>query len=301
VTRIVATPYMQAVNGVDCGRWEVTMRDSSFPAPDVLRGWDFATSLKFDSAVTLDLNAVLQQCGLTSGARVALVALWSSSSTGLRRLAASEEVTTSDDLVLHFEIEPGVAGGRLTIERRIVLLRAGEATSDLAPRVPGATLWREPRGMVQTIILEGDATRFPTEAVDFSRSVVGAPEAIWWLWADLADLTANPLGAVRLYLNENNAIVRRLLGGTDDEMTRSLKEVLEWDVARALMDRALEEPEFAAGWGTFGAGSVGETLQTLMQKLFPGHDCDSLRALRAADAGVFDARLQASFRLFRDA
>jgi hypothetical protein len=300
MTRVVAAPYLQARDGVEAGPWSVTVRGETTENPLVLSGWDYATTLRLTSTVAVEPNSVREQCELGPRARLALVALWSSSSTNLRCLAAQAELgDEATSVLIDFDIEPGVAGGRLTLERRLVLIEPANGGSELAATQPGAVLWREHGSTSTTLILEGDATRFPTEPVDFAKLPhLAASDAVWWLLADLTDLGATPLGAVRLYVNESNPVVRRLLEGVADDQTRSLSEVLEWDVARSLIDRALDDADFSAAWGAFAAGSLGQTLQILIQKVLPGHDLDSVRALRAADRGLFDARLQASLRPF---
>lgn len=76
-----------------------------------------------------------------------------------------------------------------------------------------------------------------------------------------------------------------------------MRSVLQWDVARALIDRALDRDEFVEDWDSFAEGSVGETLQQLIMRFWPGEDAASLRARREGNRPRFEYQLQARLGL----
>jgi hypothetical protein len=266
----------------------------------MLKRWDYQTELRFESTVQVDRRTIVTECGLGHDVRVGLLTTWWASSTNLRRTGNLVELNESIDYVLSFDVPAGVTGGSLTLQRQLVIIDAGSTDNPLAARTPGSVLWREPRENRATVYLEGEAARFPTEVIDFQSGRVADSEAAWWLDRDLSDLEATPLNGLRLYLNEHHEVMKQVLAGATDPVATLTAEFLKWDVTRSLMNAALDTDEFIEGWGGFRPGSLGEVLELLIRKYWPGEDAQSLTALRNQDPGVFDARLQGRMRLLSE-
>lgn len=296
MTRLVALPHLQTA-AVDPKEWLVTIRGESMPAPPLLKAWDYSTALRFECQISVDLELVHEECGLGPDAELLAVALVWASSTNRRFVGASTPVDRSGTLAMEFDIDPTVVGGRLLLHRQVLLGRPGSTTSRLAARREGAVLWDEERSRRTSIILEGDAARFPTEVIDFSIGRVADPSAAWWLEYDFSELDASPLASMRLYLNAGHARLKPLLEGDDSEGTRLVGDVMSWDIGRAMIHGALDSGEFVDGWGQFRPGSLGETLELLIRRVWPTHDARSLRGMRAENRGLFEARLQGRLNL----
>jgi hypothetical protein len=297
--RVVTLPYLQAETEPECGQWIVELRGNRQPLPLILKGWDYTSTITLESTVRVSRDRVLRECGLPDDAEIALTALWSASSTTARSVGTTVPVVGDRAINMAFEVAPGVAGGRLTIERLIVLVRPGTGGAPLSATRPGSVLWREPREDQASCLLEGDASRFPTDVIDFGQSGLGDAGGIWWLHHDLTDMDANPLACLRIRINSAHPVGARLVRGTAD--SDEVRSVLFWDVHRLLVHAALDSDEFVSGWGNFRVGSLGHTLEQICRRLWPYEDASSLRARRESDRSVFEAAMQARTGLLSEA
>lgn len=300
MTRLVALPYLQT-SAVETGDWLVRLRGETRQVPDVLKGWDYQTALHFESKLVLDLDRVRHDCGLGRDAGIVALPTWWASSTNRRQAGTPVPLIENGAVSLQLDIPPGQAGGRLTLDRLLVLRTPGAPLNPLAATSAYSVLWREERDRRTTVIVEGDAARFPTQVIDFGAGRFADPQAAWWLDLDPSDMDTTPLTAMRLYLNAANPTVERLASGRDDEVTRLVSSVLTWDVVRTLVEAALESEDFIDGWGGFRPGSLGETLERLIQRYFAGEDARSVAAFRARNRGLFEARLQARVGMLLEA
>ena len=297
MTRIVALPHWWSADGARPSSWQVIAHGVRHDASGYLPGWDYETPLEYVSTVDVDVEQVRSDCGLRAGDRLALVAHWHASSTNRRELAANVPVVESGEHLLRFVVEPADIGGRLRLERRLVLVGRGSGTDDHAPHRPGSILWREAREECTVTTLERETARFPAEAVAFSQLGRAEPNALWWLDTRLGDLSGSPLQAMRLFLNAEHASIAALLSGGDQATTSALASVLQWDVARSLVARALDDDGFVEGFGRFEPDTVGAMLQTLCERLVPGKDAASLRRLLREQPARFEQVAQANFGL----
>jgi hypothetical protein len=207
------------------------------------------------------------------------------------------EATTPIPLAL--ALEPNTAGGRVRIVRSIVLAAQGTSTDDLAAHRPGAVVWQEARGQVTTIVLEQEVVRLSTEAIDFSHLPDADPAAAWQLDVDLADLHASPSRALQLFANTTHPMIHRLLSDDQNDASRLVQSVLRWDVARQLVERALEEDDFVEDFGEFLPDSVGGAMQRFFTRWLPDTTPTELRDLRRQHPSRFEALLQARLRMLR--
>lgn len=291
--RVFSLPHL-STGAAMTSEWLLESRGELLPLPAVLKGWDYQTPLRLQCTVTADPVAVIRDCGLGPDARISVVAMWWASSTNRRVMAASVPLADGAEVLLDFEIPPGAAGGTLTLSRLLVLTRPSAAGARLAASTAGAVLWREPRERQTRTILEGDSARFPTEVIDFGGRI-GEPDGVWWLEHDFSDLDTTPLAALRLYLNGAHPAVGKLLAG--DRAGEILQQMINWDVARAMVHAALDSEDFHRRWGSFRPGCLGETVELLIRRIWTGEDAVSLAALRSTDRGGFEARLQGRLQL----
>jgi hypothetical protein len=296
MTRVIALPHLQTT-AVEPDPWLISIRRESQPLPDLLKGWDYETPVRFESKIRIDLVRALAECGLEDDATVALASVFWASSTNRRGLGSLVEIDGSGEYSIAFDVDPAIIGGRLNLERRLILNQPGTHAAQFAARLKGAVLWEESRNDRSSVILEGEAARFPTEVMDFNFGPVAEPESAWWLDYDFSDLDASPLASMRLYLNSSNPLVDQLIRGEESDSASLLRSVLSWDIGRAMINGAINRPDFIDGWGNFRSGSLGETLELLIRRFWPTHDARALRSMRAQDSGLFDARLQSRFRI----
>jgi hypothetical protein len=297
--RQLVFPYLTA--RADCwqlGPWQRLGTEEDTDLAERIDDWDYSVPLSISCRVTVDVSRIREQTHLTLDDRLVMVALWEASSTGIREVGSRHELPASGEgsFELLVNLEGSRIGGQLTLERQIVLAARGESPEPLAPRAPGSIVLTEPRSERKTVILEGEAARFPTEVTDFNQLTIAEPDALWFLELDLADMEQSPLAAMRLYVNGAHPAVRRALVA-DDATGDLVRSVLQWDVARTLVDRALDNDEFIEEWDSFAEASVGEMLQQLIQRYWPGEDAGSLRARRETSRSRFEYQLQARLAL----
>ena len=300
--RQIIFPYLTATN--ECwqlGPWRRLDAGADAELPDRLDDWDYSVPLSLASNVVVNVSRVRKIAHLSSEDSLVLAAIWEASSTGIREAASRHELPADGErsFELLLNLDGAMLGGHLTLERQIVLSSVGSGDDRLAARLGGSIILRESRGSRTTVILEGDAARFPTEVIDFGQLQIAEPDALWWLELDLTDLEQAPLSSMRLYVNGGHPAVRRALAGNDGigELVRS---VLRWDVARALILRALGHDDFCNDWDTYQEGTVGLTLQELIQRYWPGEHAESLRARRQSNPARFEYQLQARLALLGD-
>ena len=85
--------------------------------------------------------------------------------------------------------------------------------------------------------------------------------------------TREASGALRLVANKAHPAVEQLLGTEHVEQRQLIESVLRWDVARTVIERALDQPRFVEGYGEFAPETVGGVAQRLLQLHLPGCRC----------------------------
>lgn len=261
--------------------------------------WDYSVPLSLASEVSVDVTRLRADSLLAEEDVLVLVALWEASSTGIREVGCRQELPYDGDwtceLLVH--LDGSLLGGVLTLERKIVLAAPGRSPDPLAPRRVGSVILREARAEVTSVLLEGEAARFPTEVVDFAQLRIAEPGALWYLQMSAGDLEQSALAALRLYVNGGHPAVQCALR-QDDGVGELVRSVLQWDVARAMIHRALHNEDFVEDWGGFEEATLGATLQQLVERIWPGEDAASLRARRETNPTRFEYQLQARLGLF---
>jgi hypothetical protein len=297
--RQVALPYRTAsLSCWDLGPWRRLDGDPDAELPDRIDDWDYSVPLALACDVVVDVTRLREEVGLPSDDALTLVALWEATSTGIREVGSRQPVLGASEQAfeLFLRLDGSRIGGQLILERLVVLSSPGTSDDALAARTAGSVLLAEPRADRSTIVLEGEAARFPTEVLDFGELPIAEPEALWFLDLDFADLEQSPLSAMRLYVNGVHPAMERALVQGDD-VGALVRSTLQWDVARILIHRALDHDEFVAEWDGFGEDTLGLALQQLIQRLWPGEDASSLRARRLAKPARFEYQLQARLNL----
>lgn len=273
---------------VQASAWSVTASDVGLTSPEALPNWDFGTDIHVERVLVVDVGGVLGDTGLAEGTALAALVTWSSSTTRIRGAGPLVELSQGLNRVM-CTVPGSEAGGQLAVESRIVVRAVGGASSALAPRRPGSTLWSDSH----RVLLEGSGTRFPTVPLPFSSSgLAGGRQGAWCLSVRADDLSATAAGAVCLYLNNEHPAVENMLENPDDGSAVLLAGVMRYDVLRQLVSLALEH-EALDVLSAQEEGSLGNVLYNLLLRLFPDRVPAVLRTARRSDPGEFEAELQA--------
>ncbi len=116
---------------------------------------------------------------------------------------------------------------------------------------------------------------------------------------DLSEPYREASGAFRLVANTAHPAVDELLGTEYAEHRKIIESVLRWDVARTVIERALDQPRFVDGYGEFAPDTVGGVAQRLLQLHLSDIGVDELAAMRRHAPERLDVLLQGRLRMLR--
>jgi hypothetical protein len=295
MTRLPAVrPYL-TTEAVETGPWEVYVAGEARDADLPIDGWDYLTELQVRSVVDVDIDQVWADCDLPYDTGVSLVALWHSRAANNRGVGSKEPVWDTSRVLLSSSIPSSEVAERLTLTRQLVLDEDISPDNPLAPSRAGSILWIEPPEERTTLLLEGDAARFPTQLASFVGTVHEG--AAWLLDLAVDRLDDSPMSALLLWVNESHPAIETMRQTAGHPMGRTIESVMQWDVARQMITAALANEEFRDRWGHFDPDSLGGTLQLLIQRALPGEEPDALHALASSRPRLFEARLQSALDL----
>lgn len=223
------------------------------PLPTHLPGWDYASSETIGITADITGQSVIQSTGLNALDSLQLVLIADCPALGRRFLSVEQ---LSDELTQRLElavvIPPGEAASKLELSVHLVLRERVAPTPRVASRV-GARVGSSPR---RTVFLEGESSRFPTDAVTFSD--IGLENAPWTLSTSFLDLHDSFMGSVRLLVNDAHPLGQAVLSPEHDELAAGRLKI---DVFRMLIsvvtDHALATTE------TYDDDSVGAVVANM--------------------------------------
>jgi hypothetical protein len=291
-------PYLRpAPSTVDAGGWHLIDNDVSQDLPSALPYWDYRMDLALRRTVDIDLEAILSATMLSADARLSLAVIWASSGSSLREPAVRVPLPSGGryrgdlDLLL-----PGERlGGTLVLRTVLTLVDPGTARKPLAPARPGSMLWSDEC----RVRLQGDAPQFPIAVIDFTQTPL--PDAAAWHLDVSSQLEAATMGAVLLYVNERSkAVVRAFQNAAAPRPAdRLILSAVYADVARTMVDAALNNDDLVDD-AAFDDDTLGQTLQNLLRRLFPGRSTADLRHLRDHSPHLLTTQIQAAVGIFRE-
>jgi hypothetical protein len=278
--------------------WFQRSGDQLEPLPNILPHWDTGTPLHIVASCELDLAAIREECRLPSTATVRLGLTWYSQGTTLRGSGDFYDLnllpeTESSDLELF--VDGTKLANRISLEVRLVLLRAPDDSPVFAAHRPGSVLWSTQK----EVILEGTGSRFPVELVDFGNVPPLPPDAAWFLDWDANDPEQMALGNLRLLVNTRHKRISNAIT-TLAPADQPLVEAIKYDVARSMINSALMAEGYHRPPADYAEGTVGSAISRLLLALFPAYTFDGIRNLQKQNPTLFDCRLQESLRLFQE-
>ncbi|MFG3202063.1 hypothetical protein [Streptomyces sp. NPDC048192] len=292
-----AYPYRRAaVGSVTMAEWSLKSEDGeAVPLPAFIPDWDFQRDLSLETVVDVDLDAVRASAGLPYEAELALSVIWSSTGSGLRRLADRIRLHGGGtrSAQLSFTVIGRDSGGLLSVDTQLVLAKALDNPDPTGPRRAGSVLWHHRTG----VRLQGDASQFPMAVVDFKSA--GYPEKAPWYLDIGPNLEAATMGAVVLLVNSGTPIVLNALRRAEKASyaERLIQSALRQDVVRLMIERAVADEELM-DTSRFEPDTLGHTLLGLLHTFLPGTSLTSLRMTRRTDPALFSAKIQHAVGLF---
>jgi hypothetical protein len=301
MTGVVSRPYLRAPQeAVSAEPWQTVADGAPDVLPAVLPHWDSNSKLSLLRRMSVDMDSLARHCGLDGSDKVRACVVWRSTGTGLRGHGTFVELALNrqrQDAVLQADIPGQLLAGDLHVQALIVLSETRAGGRPLTARLAGSVLWDDRF----VVALEGSASRFPMEMLDFNGAYWAPYKAGWYLSWNKGDLQLPFLRNVRLYLNSAQPAVAasaRAVNPTSEQ--KAIRSAIYYDVGRQLIRGALQSPELIEDQEGFPEGSTGDMLLRLLRTFFGSDTLSGLRSTMLERPEYFDSLLQASLRLFGD-
>jgi hypothetical protein len=270
---------------------------------DLVPEWDQSLCLSVTKVIQLDVVNLMMSGRLKAGTRLAILPTWWSDGTGLRGSGDPIHFTVDAKVQQRkFDLVLSIPGKHLAKHLQIrsalaLVEQAPEMAVDpLAAHRPGSVLWED----AITVVLEGQASRFPITVVDFVESCLGPANACWRFELAPMDPTLPAMATMRLYVNSLHRTFHA--AATSREATQAqvaIRSALKMSVGEEMLRIALDKAEeLETGAQDFQPGSTGKVLLELIDRVFPGRGPIACREGRDQDPGRFHAELQARLALF---
>lgn len=292
MAKIRVQPHLTASpSAVNWTRWFLTTGVAKEQLGVLLEGWDYAQPIRVGTSPQIDL-AELERSTELQLDDVHLVVSVDCAATAKRFIKSIPVAlyAAMAEPYIDVEIPAGEAALEIRMSCHVALLVAQEPAGLSASR-KGSRLAESPS---TRLVLEGEASRFPTEALSF-QDLHWEPAA-WSVRVEVDDMNQVFAGSVRLVLNTDHK-VGAALAAMDTHAYAALGSVLRIDIVRAILTAAInqvtERGLLASGFDEESFGSVAEQLSS---EHF-GLGLESLAELLKTDLPRFERTLQASVGL----
>lgn len=283
-------PFLEAVGDeVAAGKW---LMEGGTEVPSLLVDWDPVTPIALYRRIVVAGPAITESCSLAPTTTCSLGCTWESTATRLRGRGTSRPVDLESEgreVTLDLEVAGRCLGGTLNLRTYLVVLDPHPA-GPLGATQPGEIIWTDRK----RVVLEGDDSRFPVNVVDFSEVPTLQSGAGWMLSWQSGDFR-EPFGAsLRLLVNRGHVDIRDAVEtGSDSEAADAIRRSIRIDTARTLVGYGLGSDEFIEDAAGYQEGTVGRAIVDLIVRVFGSLDVGAVRAMRDAQPGEFEARIQA--------
>lgn len=277
------------------GPWRLVVEDGEVALPEALPDWDYQMDVHVRRTLRVDLDRVRQQTGLPTHAALMLSVVWTATGSNLSGPAKHVRLSEAGTRAVEVEVQLRGAdlGDLLLLDTALVLAERINDARPSSPRRAGSVLWSD-RNVLR---LQGDAPQFPMAVIDFART--SFPEDAAWHLQISGGLESATMGALLLLVNEQNTVTATAFqnAGKPRPVDRIVLSAVYADAARVMVEHALAQEGFAED-ADFPEGSLGATLLSLFDQLFPGQSITDIRLrLRQAPA-LFSSDLQAAVKIF---
>ncbi|WP_229818970.1 hypothetical protein [Streptomyces lateritius] len=263
--------------------------------PEALPHWDYNTDLTLRRTVHVDLDRARAQSGLPGNALLMLSTVWTATGSNLSGPAQHLRLSEGgvQDIEIGFRLSGADLGGLLLLDTALVLAARRSDARPSSPRRAGSVLWSDR----ESLRLQGDAPQFPMAVIDFART--SFPEGAAWHLQISGELDNATMGSLLLLVNEQNKVTAVAFENAHRPrpVDRIVLSAVYADVARSMIEHALDNQDFAED-SDFPDGSLGATLLSLFDQLFPGQTITDVRLRRRQSSALFASDLQAAVKIF---
>ncbi|WP_235458474.1 hypothetical protein [Streptomyces olivochromogenes] len=277
------------------GPWRLVVEDGEVALPEALPDWDYQMDVHVRRVLRVDLDRVRQQTGLAANTALMLSVVWTATGSNLSGPARHVRLSESGTSTVEVDVRLRGAdlGGLLLLDTALVLAERLNDARASSPRRAGSVLWSDR----ESLRLQGDAPQFPMAVIDFART--SFPEHAAWHLQISGGLESATMGALLLLVNEQNTVTATAFqnAGKPRPVDRIVLSAVYADAARVMVEHALAHDEFVED-ADFPDGSLGATLLSLFDQLFPGQSITDIRLRHRQSPALFSSDLQAAVKIF---
>ncbi|MFD6493115.1 hypothetical protein [Streptomyces sp. NPDC060188] len=245
--------------------------------------------------VRVDLDRARSETGLASATPLMLSVVWTATGSNLGGPAQHVRLTAggTHSVELNARVSGADLGGVLLLDTALVLAEHRDDARPSSPRRAGSVLWSDR----ETLRLQGDAPQFPMAVIDFART--SFPDGAAWHLQISGGLESATMGSLLLLVNEQNTVTATAFenAGKPRPVDRIVLSAVYADAARIMIEHALGHDDFAED-ADYADGSLGATLLSLFDQLFPGQSITDVRLRRRQAPALFATDLQAAVKIF---
>ena len=295
MTRRVLPYRIPSEDVVRCEPWALVTEDGESAMPEALPDWDYRMDLHLHRTVRVDLDRARSQTNLPTDAALMLSAVWTATGSNLSGPAMHVRLTGGGTETVALDVRlPGAdLGGLLLLDTALVLAERRSDARPSSPRRAGSVLWSDR----ESLRLQGDAPQFPMAVIDFSRT--SFPDGAAWHLQVSGGLESATMGSLLLLVNERNTVTATAFANAakPHAVDRIVLSAVYADAARVMIEHALGNDDFAED-ADFPDGSLGATLLSLFEQLFPGQSINDVRLRQRQSPALFASDLQAAVKIF---
>ncbi|MFJ4278854.1 hypothetical protein [Streptomyces massasporeus] len=289
-------PYRAPADDVvSAGPWQLIVEDGEVALPEALPDWDYQMDMRIRRAVHVDLDRTRRESGLPADTALMLSAVWTATGSNLSGPAQHVRMTEAGTITvqLDFTLRGADLGGLLLLDTALLLADRRDRSRPSSPRRAGSVLWSD-RTAVR---LQGDAPQFPMAVIDFART--SFPDSAAWHLQISGSLESATMGSLLLLVNEQNVVTATAFQNASRPrpVDRVVLSAVYADSARVMVEHALVHDDFTEE-SDFPEGSLGATLQSLFDQLFPGQSITDIRLRQRKSPALFASDLQAAVKIF---
>lgn len=295
MTRRVLPYRVPSEDVIAAEAWSLVTEDGELPLPEALPDWDYRMDLHLRRTVRVGLDRARSQSGLPQGAALMLSAVWTATGSNLSGPAQHVRLAGDGTVTVAFNVRlPGAdLGGLLLLDTALVLAERRSDGRPSSPRRAGSVLWSDR----ESLRLQGDAPQFPMAVIDFSRT--SFPDNAAWHLQISGGMESATMGALLLLVNERNTVTATAFqnAGKPRVVDRIVLSAVYADAARIMVEHALGADDFTED-ADFPDGSLGATLLSLFDQLFPDQSITDIRLRQRRSPALFASDLQAAVKIF---
>ncbi|MFF7646025.1 hypothetical protein [Streptomyces canus] len=295
MTRRVRPYRVPSEDVVTAEPWLLVTEDGEVPMPEALPDWDYQMDLHLRRTVSVDLDRARSESGLSADAALTLAVVWTATGSNLSGPAEHARLADDGTIIAEFDIVLCGAdlGGLLALDTALVLAERRPDGRPSSPRRAGSVLWSDR----EELRLQGDAPQFPMAVIDFS--LTSFPDEAAWHLQISGGLENATMGSLLLLVNERNTVTATAFenAGKPRPIDRVVLSAVYADAARIMIEHALANDDFSED-GDFPEGSLGATMMSLFDRLFPDQLITDIRLRQRQSPALFASDLQAAVKIF---